>query len=206
MIDWLVFLPACFALNLAFGPNNLLAMTNGARSGVVFAQKASLGRLLVFVPMIAVSALGLGIVLTTSALVFSIAKVVGAAYLIWLGISLWRSAGTMKTQGLSSEPISLGRAFKAEGLVAMSNPKAILIFAAFFPQFVVVTSYWQRFAMLGAAFLAMEAVAVFAYAAFGRLASRFAVGKLPTFQRVSGAMMCFFGLLLLVSPQPTRHN
>lgn len=204
MIDWLVFLPACFALNLAFGPNNLLAMTNGARSGVVFAQKAALGRLLVFVPMIAISALGLGIVLTTSVLVFSIAKVVGAAYLIWLGISLWRSASTMKTQELSDERVSLGRAFKAEGLVAISNPKAILIFAAFFPQFVVVESYWQSFAMLGAAFLAMEAVAILAYAAFGRLASRFAVGKLPTLQRVSGATMCLFGVLLLVSPQPSR--
>ena len=72
-------------------------MTNGARSGVVFARKAAFGGLLVFVTMIAISALGLGIVLTTSVLVFSTAKVVGAAYLIWLGISLWRTASAMKT-------------------------------------------------------------------------------------------------------------
>ena len=37
MIDWLIFIPACLALNLAFGPYNLLAMTHGAKSGVVFA-------------------------------------------------------------------------------------------------------------------------------------------------------------------------
>lgn len=204
MIDWLVFLPACFALNLAFGPNNLLAMTNGARSGVLFAQKAAVGRLLVFVPMIAISALGLGIVLTTSSFVFGIAKVVGAAYLIWLGISLWRSASTLKTRDISGERVPLGRAFKTEGIVAVSNPKAILIFAAFFPQFVAVDAYWQSYAMLGAAFLMMEAVAILAYAAFGKLASRFAVGKLPKLQRASGATMCLFGVLLLVSPQPSR--
>ncbi|WP_195822780.1 LysE family translocator [Roseobacter sp. MH60115] len=204
MIDWLVFVPACFALNLAFGPNNLLAMTNGARSGVVFAQKAAVGRLLVFVPMIAISALGLGIVLTTSALVFSIAKVIGATYLIWLGISLWRSAKAMKTQNLSGEQVSLSQAFRAESLVAVSNPKAILIFAAFFPQFVIVDAYWQSFAMLGAAFLVMEAVAIFTYAAFGRMASRFAAGKLSMLQRASGATMCLFGILLLISPQPSR--
>ena len=204
MIEWLIFIPACFALNLAFGPNNLLAMTHGARGGVVFAQKAAVGRLIVFAPMIAVSALGLGLVLTTSAIVFSIAKIFGAIYVIWLGISLWRSAKTVQLEILDGGKTSLSRAFKAEALVAVSNPKAILIFAAFFPQFVVVEAYWQSFALLGLAFLAMEAVAIFAYAAFGKLASNFASEKLPTLQRASGATMCFFGLLLLFSPQPTR--
>ena len=52
MIDWIIFIPACFALNLAFGPNNLLAMTHGAKAGVAFAQKAAFGRIIVFVPMI----------------------------------------------------------------------------------------------------------------------------------------------------------
>ena len=94
--------------------------------------------------------------------------------------------------------------FKAEAMVAISNPKAILIFAAFFPQFVVLGAYWQSYALLGAAFLLMEAIAIFAYAVFGRLASTFAAGKIPMLQRVSGATMCLFGVLLLISPQPTR--
>jgi len=204
MIEWLIFIPAFFALNLAFGPNNLLAMTNGARSGILFAQKAAVGRLVVFVPMIALSALGLGLVLTTSVLVFSIAKVIGAAYLIWLGISLWRSAKRLQVEDFAGRATTVSRAFKAEALVAISNPKAILIFAAFFPQFVVTDAYWQSFAVLGAAFLAMETVAILIYATFGKIASTFAAGKLPTLQRVSGATMCIFGALLLISPQPTR--
>ncbi len=204
MIDWVLFIPACFALNLAFGPNNLLAMMHGAKAGVGFAQKAAFGRLLAFVPMIVLSAVGLSVVLTASAVLFQIVKIVGALYLIWIGLSLWRSAKALKAEGLSGAAPSLGRAFRAEALVAISNPKAILIFAAFFPQFVTVEAYWQSYAQLGLAFLVMEAAAILIYALMGRMASAYAADKLPLFQKASGAMMCIFGVLLLLSPQPSR--
>lgn len=150
--------------------------------------------------MIAVSALALGVFITASALVFGIVKAVGAAYLIWLDVSLWRSARTMKVAQISAHPARLGRAFKSEAMVALGNPKAILIFAAFFPKFVVLQSY----AILGAAFLLMEAVAIFANALAGPFASKFASDRLPIMQRISGITMCIFGILLLVSPQPLR--
>lgn len=204
MIDWLIFIPACFALNLAFGPNNLLAMTNGARHGVLFAQRAAVGRLLMFVPMITVSALGLGLLLSASALLFNTVKIIGAIYLIWLGVSLWLGAKTATPAGPSDTSASRGTAFRAEAMVAASNPKAILIFAAFFPQFVSIEAYWQSYAMLGVSFLIMEAVAIFTYAALGRFASQFARDRLSWMQRASGSMMCLFGVLLLFSPQPSR--
>lgn len=204
MIDWIIFIPACFALNLAFGPNNLLAMTHGAKVGVAFSQKAALGRLLVFVPMIALSALGLGVILTASATLFGLVKFAGAAYLIWLGISLWRSAHTLGATHINAQQLSLGKAFRAEAMVALSNPKAILIFGAFFPQFIDLESYWQSYALLGAAFLFMEAIAISLYAVIGHFASNFASGKLPLMQRASGITMCLFGVLLLLSPQPSR--
>ncbi|MGZ2257173.1 LysE family translocator [Roseobacter sp. A03A-229] len=204
MIDWLIFIPACFALNLAFGPNNLLAMTNGARHGVLFAQRAAVGRLLMFVPMITVSALGLGLLLSASALLFNTVKIIGAIYLIWLGVSLWRGAKAATPAGPSDTSASRGTAFRAEAMVAASNPKAILIFAAFFPQFVSTEAYWQSYAMLGVSFLIMEAVAIFTYAALGRFASQFAQDRLSWMQRASGSMMCLFGVLLLFSPQPSR--
>lgn len=204
MHDWLIFIPSCFALNLAFGPSNLLAMTNGARHGVAFAQQAAVARLIVFIPMIGVSALGLGLVLTASALLFNMVKVIGAAYLIWLGINLWRGARSIDTPKMSNKADTLGRASRAEAMVAASNPKAILVFVAFFPQFVVLENYWQSYAIIGTAFILMEAVAIFAYASAGRFASSFASGKLPTMQRISGVTMCIFGVLLLASPGPSR--
>ena len=204
MIDWLIFIPACFALNLAFGPNNLLAMTHGAGHGVLFAQKAALGRLLVFIPMIAVSALGLGLVLATSAALFTAVKIVGALYLIWLGIKIWRRAKSQDDMETRRAPLSGRAAFRAEALLAISNPKAILIFAAFFPQFVSTEAYWQSYALLGACFLLLEAMAVFVYAVAGRSAARLASNRLSWMQRGSGAMMCVFGVFLLFSPQPSR--
>ena len=177
-------------------------MTNGARSGIGFAQKAAIGRLIVFVPMIAVSALGFGLILTASPFVFGISKLIGAAYIIWLGIALWRSASTINTDEFLGETSSMGSAFRAEALVALSNPKAILTFAAFFPQFVAVETYWQSYTLLGFAFLVMEAVAILAYAAGGQLASTFAASKIPTLQRISAAVMCVFGALILITPQP----
>lgn len=204
MIDWLIFIPACFALNLAFGPNNLLAMTHGAQMGVGFAQRAAMGRLLVFIPMIVASGLGLGLVLSASATLFNAVKICGALYLIWLGIKLWRSASHLDVSANDQTSRSLTTAFKAEAIVALSNPKAILIFAAFFPQFVATDAYWQSYALLGAAFLGLEVIAIACYAAFGKLASGFGSGHLSWMQRGSGAMMCLLGVLLFFSPQPGR--
>lgn len=202
MIDWHIYLPACFALNLAFGPNNLLAMTHGARHGVIFAQRATLGRLAVFVPMIAASALGMGLILQLSSFAFSLVKAAGAIYLIWIGISLWRNAATAIGEATPTGSQTAGMAFRAEAFVAMGNPKAILIFAAFFPQFVDAENYWESYVLIGLVFLALEAVAALIYAIAGGFASRITGGRLSWLQRVSGALMCLFGILLLLSGKP----
>lgn len=203
MVDLLLFVPACFALNLAFGPNNLMALSNGARRGVGYAVIAGLGRLLVFVPMISLSALGLGIVLLTSAWVFTVTKTVGAAYLIWLGWRTLRSA-SVRTPGKSPDHnIPLITAFQKEALVALGNPKAILIFAAFFPQFIGAGAYVQSYVMLGAIFLTLEAIAIAIYALIGAFAARRAASKIHWFHRVSGIGMMVFGGLLLLLKRPT---
>lgn len=204
MSHLLLFLPGCFALNLAFGPNNLLAMTHGAQKGVGFSFLASTARLGVFIPMIAASALGLGVVLSASALVFDLIKIVGAAYLIWMGIKLLRTAQASASLEAEASRSSLRKAFRGEALTAISNPKAILIFAAFFPQFVDTANYWMSYAALGATFLSLEAVAIVIYASAGRFAATFAANRLHWFQRASGGGMIAFGLLLLLSRQPAR--
>lgn len=202
MIDLLVFLPACFALNLAFGPNNLLALTHGAQSGIGFAVGASMARLAVFVPMIAASALGLGVLLSTSAVLFGAVKVVGALYLIWMGIKLLRTSPA--AAGMGPVAPTFPQAVRREAFSAASNPKAILIFAAFFPQFVDTSAYWQSYATLGVIFLMLEACAITIYASAGRFAAGFASSRLHWFQRVSGGGMIAFGILLLFSRQPGR--
>lgn len=205
MIDLAIYIPACFAINLAFGPNNLLAMTHGAQVGTGFALRAGMGRILAFAPMIAISAIGLGVILSASAMVFTAIKIFGAAYLVWLGIKLLRSTASANISSLQSRQLEFRSAFRSEMLVAFGNPKAILVFAAFFPQFVVVENYVESYVILGGLFLAMEIVALLIYAAVGRFAARAASRRLQWFQRASGVGMIGFGLLLLLTPKPGQQ-
>ena len=132
---WLFFLPACFAVNLAPGPNNLLSINVAARHGFMTAFLGGTGRLVAFAAMIALAATGLAVVLHASEWFFLAIKLAGAAYLIWLAIQLWRS-DTPAIDVTHEQSASLARIVRQEFLVAAGNPKAILVFTAFLPQFV----------------------------------------------------------------------
>jgi homoserine/homoserine lactone efflux protein len=138
---FLLFAPACFAINMAFGPNNLLSFTNAARSGIAPAIPAAAGRIISFAVMIAIAGVGLGAILAASETVFTVVKWAGAAYLIWIGIKLIRARTPFLTGDASVAPLSLRRLTLQELWVAAGNPKAILVFTAFFPQFVDAQAY-----------------------------------------------------------------
>jgi threonine/homoserine/homoserine lactone efflux protein len=88
--------------------------------------------------------------------------------------------------------------------VAAGNPKAILVFTAFFPQFVDPQSYALSFTILGATFLAFESIAIIIYSFIGaRLGRYFRNGRALTwFNRASGTMMIGFGLALMFTRKP----
>lgn len=162
-----LFLPACFALNMAPGPNNLLSVSNSTRYGYRTACIAGLGRLLAFAGMIALASAGLAVVLQTSALLFYAIKIVGAAYLFYLAWQLWR-ANPGAEAAASDAPAGILTLARQEFLVAAGNPKAILIFTAFLPQFVNPNQpVPAQFALLGALFLLLEWIAIGAYAYMG---------------------------------------
>jgi len=207
---WL-FLPACFALNMAFGPNNVLSLSNGARDGMRYSILAAFGRLLAFAAMIAISGLGLGALLLASETLFTLLKFGGAAYLVWLGVKLFRAAPVAlasaadKIQASQETPADkLRRLARQEFLVAAGNPKAILIFTAFFPQFVDRSAYAASFVVLGATFLLLELIAIAIYAAIGARLGTFtnAAGRFRWFNRASGTLMIGFGLLLAFLRRP----
>jgi threonine/homoserine/homoserine lactone efflux protein len=162
-----LFLPACFALNMAPGPNNLLSVSNSTRYGYRTACVAGIGRLLAFAGMIALASAGLAVVLQTSELLFYAIKILGAAYLFYLAWQLWRADPGVENL-VTSSPIGTLALARQEFLVAAGNPKAILIFTAFLPQFVSSTEAMApQFAVLGALFLLLEWIAIGAYAYMG---------------------------------------
>ncbi|WP_085667814.1 MULTISPECIES: LysE family translocator [unclassified Pseudomonas] len=162
-----LFLPACFALNMAPGPNNLLSVSNATRYGYRRACVAGIGRLLAFAGMIALAAAGLAVVLQTSELLFYGIKIIGAGYLLYLAWQLWR-ANPAAEDAIAAPANGLLALARQEFLVAAGNPKAILIFTAFLPQFVDPTrAITSQFMLLGVLFLLLEWIAISAYAYMG---------------------------------------
>jgi threonine/homoserine/homoserine lactone efflux protein len=201
---FLLFAPACFAINMAFGPNNLLSLTNAARSGIAPAILAAAGRIVSFALMIAIAGVGLGAVLAASETVFTAVKWAGALYLIWIGIKLIRAKAPLLGDGPALAPSSLRKLTLQEFWVAAGNPKAILVFTAFFPQFVDQQAYALSFTILGLTFLAFEAFAVVVYSVIGGKLGRYLRNSraLTWFNRTSGTMMIGFGLALMLTRRP----
>jgi threonine/homoserine/homoserine lactone efflux protein len=166
-----LFIPACFALNMAPGPNNLLSLTNAKRYGVRAACLAGIGRLAAFVGMITLAATGLATLLYTSEKIFLAIKVIGGLYLLWLAYQLWGADSAESDDG-GTQPKSLFELARQEFLLAAGNPKAILIFTAFLPQFVEPSgNVGQQFIVLGALFLLLEWAAIAGYAYAGSFLS-----------------------------------
>lgn len=116
-----LFLPACFALNMAPGPNNLLSVSNATHYGYRRACVAGVGRLLAFAAMIALAAAGLSVVLQTSEWLFYAIKIVGAAYLLYLAWQLWR-ANPEAEQLITGSPVGILALVRQEFLVAAGKP------------------------------------------------------------------------------------
>ncbi|WP_309085190.1 LysE family translocator [Chelativorans sp.] len=168
MIAWSIFIPACFALNCAPGPNNMLAFSNGARLGFVPAMLGGLGRMPAFALLILVTIIGLGAVLATSAVAFTIIKIAGAVYLVYVGIQFWRKARALAEA--QAKDSALRALMRRDFLIAISNPKAIAVFTAFFPQFIDASApAWTQLAAMGGVFLLLEVAAVLLYVVAGVL-------------------------------------
>jgi threonine/homoserine/homoserine lactone efflux protein len=114
------------------GPIVTLVIATGAREGMRAALTTVVGTTLGNAVLLAVIAFGLSWVVRNAATLFEILRWLGAAYLIWLGIQVWRHAGESGAASLPRGHVHVWRGFA----VALSNPKTIAFFTAFLPQFV----------------------------------------------------------------------
>ncbi|MEM6492332.1 MAG: LysE family translocator [Pseudomonadota bacterium] len=196
---WAVFLISAYGLAVYPGPNNLLALSNGTRAGARPAiVGAALGRLSAFILMIAATAVGLGALLAASELAFLIVKWCGVAYLLYLGVRILTASPAATDDAIAAE-LGLPAIARREFLVAIGNPKAILIFTAFFPQFLdPAAPAIPQFAAMGGAFLLLEFSAIAVYAAGGAKLSgvvRSETGRRWMNRATGGALIGAAGLL-----------
>lgn len=143
--SWLLYCSIALAATLSPGPAVLLVTTHSLRYGPVRSIYTILGNISGLFIMSFCSVIGLSALLLYSSLAFGIIKTVGAAYLIWLGIKLWRN-------GLGTEDHAMGKKMNGkpatlyrQGLfIALTNPKAIAFTTALFPQFIITTDPLTR--------------------------------------------------------------
>ena len=153
---WVAFVAATVILLVIPGPTVLLVASYALGQGWRAALPMALGVACADLTAMTLSILGLGVLLKTSAALFTILKWAGAAYLVWLGVKLWRAGGAFHATPRQGEVRPLKMAAHA-WLVTCLNPKGITFFVAFLPQFVDPNAgFPTQMAILIATFVALS--------------------------------------------------
>ena len=169
---WLAFTAASAVLLVIPGPTILLVVSYALGQGWRTALPMAVGVALGDFTAMTLSLLGLGAVLAASATLFTVLKWCGAAYLVWLGIKLWRAGGALdakpRTDAASALKM-LGHAW----LVTALNPKGLTFFIAFLPQFIdPKLALLPQIGVFGATFLTLAFANVLTYALIASRARR----------------------------------
>jgi len=216
--SWLLYLVTVFFVSATPGPNMLLAMTHGIHYGLRRTLATCLGLMSGLGLIMAGSAAGLGVLLAASEQMFTVMKYAGAAYLIYLGVKVWRSepmpVQELQETGLEGQEGATSRTgsgpsagahltpwgmFRTGMLVSLSNPKAFVFFTALFPQFVDASApQGPQFLVLISTFVIIESSWQLVYAGGGaRLAQWLnSAHRLKLVNQFSGAAFIGAGLLL----------
>ncbi|MEM9972247.1 MAG: LysE family translocator [Pseudomonadota bacterium] len=160
---WLAFVAATVALLAIPGPTVLLVLSYAIGQGKRVAVATALGVALGDFLAMTASLLGLGALVLASATLFTVLKWVGAAYLVYLGIRLWRSAGSAELA--MHKTTSQRGVFWHACLVTALNPKGIAFFIAFVPQFIdPLSPLLPQFGIMTLTFVGLAALNALVYA------------------------------------------
>jgi len=193
------YLLACIVFTLVPGPTVTLivanSLTHGTRAGLANVAGTQAG-LAVFVGVLAI---GLASVIETMGHWFDWIRFLGAAYLIYIGIRMWRSSGKLDEPGQTPRPH--GGFFLQGFLVMLSNPKVLIFFGAFIPQFVDPSgNYVAQVVVLGLIAMLTAAVTDGAYAILtGRARVMFTQARVRFVSRLSGAFLIGGGVWLALT-------
>lgn len=201
---WWLFVVTVFFISGSPGPNMLHVMTRSVELGLARSTLAMAGCFIAVVMLLSASALGLAALLAALPGAFTVLRVLGAGYLLWLGYKSWtaKDAPVDLVDGQRVPTISNWRILRTAFTVGISNPKALLFAAAFLPQFIDSTKpELPQFAVMILTFGVTEISWFFVYALGGRsIASALTRPSLRTlFNRITGGVFVAFGLAMLGS-------
>jgi homoserine/homoserine lactone efflux protein len=189
------------------GPAVVLALRNATAYGWRSSLYSSLGNITGIFVLSALSMMGLGVLLMSSAILFTIVKVLGAVYLFYIGLR--HIFGRNQINATSSVEITSWTKvglFKESVLIALTNPKPIIFFSALFPQFLLSDKpLLPQFLILTGIFMSISFLSLTMYAVFASRARGLLV--LPSFSkwvnRIIGTSFIGFGGALMLLRKPT---
>lgn len=196
---YLAYVLACVLITLVPGPTVTLIVANslrhGARAGLLNVAGTQLGLALMMLTLV----VGLSSVIASMGWWFDWLRYLGAAYLAWLGFKLLRAPDSIGEAGAAPPP--RGGFFLQGFLVLMANPKALLFFGAFIPQFVDASgNYVVQIVLLGVTAMAVAFLTDGAYALFtGRAGALLSRKRVRLVSRVSGGFLIGGGIWLALA-------
>jgi threonine/homoserine/homoserine lactone efflux protein len=193
---WAAFAAATAVLLVIPGPTILLVISYALGGGMRAALPVAIGVALGDFTAMTLSMLGLGALLAASSLLFTVLKWAGAAYLVWLGIELWRAGGTRKAAPRRDDAPAL-RMLGHAWLVTALNPKSLTFFVAFLPQFIDRNgNFWTQMLVFESTFVALAFANAIGYGLIASRANRLidSARTMSAFNRLGGTLLIGAGI------------
>jgi len=200
MIDFAILLPyvaACFLFSIIPGPSVTVVVANSLARGTKAGVVTLIGTEIAMLSMVVIIALGMQAVMTVVSEGFTIIKLVGAAYLVWVGWKMFTSSGKIEV-GQPGERLPLVRYLWQGALINWSNPKTLLFLGAFLPQFVDMSRpAFGQIMVLGLIVMAVATLTDMFYAVIaGQARHLLNAARVRLMNRVSGVILMIGGVWL----------
>lgn len=193
-----LYVATVLALMSTPGPSHLLMLSNSAAHGFGRALYTAAGDLTANALQMLAAGLGLAVLLTASGAALSVIKWAGVAYLLWLGLRMIRRAKRDEPETAQRGAGSRSGPWVQGFLTSAANPKAVVFFAALFPQFISAEApFWPQFLILSATYILIDGLFLSGYGASAAwIVSRFrGTARLWT-ERLGGSFMILAAVLL----------
>lgn len=194
---WFAYIATVLVLMLTPGPSQLLMLSNSMSHGFTKSSFTAMGDLTANAIQMLIAAAGLATILYTSQYAFIIIKWLGVAYLIYMGVRQFFKKTTSELDGNGAEK-SIRALFMQGFVTSASNPKAIIFFAALFPQFVdPANPTTPQFAILGLTYLIIDGFFLSIYGIFASwISKQFSKHVAKHLNRISGSFLILAAILL----------
>jgi threonine/homoserine/homoserine lactone efflux protein len=197
---WIAYVTTVLILMSTPGPSQLLMLSNSLAHGFHKSMATAAGDLSANLLQMLVASFGLATVIRSSQTFFVMVKWAGVAYLLYLGICLYRKkSGNPATTTVVHELGRSRRSLYLQGFItSAANPKAVIFFAALFPQFLIADQpIAQQFAVLSITYLLIDATFLAFYGSSAKILTGFFYGNARNyFHRVSGTLLIIAAVLL----------